>query len=528
MLHHVRKEVYFQRFPGIFTGFIEMYLNERISLDYFDFIPLFSSGVKIDPLLSSMAQNIMVTESYFPNFVIFFLILHYFTGLSPQDLVVLPLGVLFIPIAYYAMIKVYIPINNKSNLIFHFLLGSYVMLYLVTTKMYGSFYVATSAFLLLLIIFLCIKKFYEKGNRFYYLIICLTTISLAQYWHSALMIEIFFIISLWLFTSIFNLFTTENKFFKRSTSLLITPLIISLTFVHLWQSSYIGDFFRTVDLLDFISKTLTQLIGGNPFHVPYAFNYKSLLWGKVYFISTLLIYILSTLILIISLFPYIFPYKNIRKKSEVIFPLIFSLAIILAQIINNFVYYKAASINFFYVPLFFSIFGIHSFVMRSNQIKEKFRKVIVFSLILMCILSSLSILSFHLTDEVGATSFTKYKDTRNSFEWLYHKMNQGKTVFIDFNILGKYLQREAKMSKPSIEYQHLLPDTYGVLIGDNEISKELSNNYAVLDHATMSKGLPIQSHSTRFPLEQKWIQIDNCLNQFKIYEDNYVSIFIFK
>ena len=100
----------------------------------------------------------------------------------------------------------------------------------------------------------------------------------------------------------------------------------------------------------------------------------------------------------------------------------FGLAIIFAQILLTFFYSKASSIGFFYVPYFFSIFGVYLFVMCNNQIKEKFRKVIVFSLILMCVLSMVSIFFFYLTDEVGATSVTKYKDTRNSFEWLYPNM----------------------------------------------------------------------------------------------------------
>ena len=527
MYHHVTEEVYFQRYPGIFTGFIEMYLNERISLNYFEFAPLFSSIPQIDPSLSSSAQGVMMCESYFPNFIMLFLTLHYVTGLSPQLLVVLPIGVLFIPIAFFAMIKAYIPIKNGSNLIYYFLLEIFLMTYLATTKMYGSFYVAPAAFLLIIIIFLCVKRFYENGsNRFYYLIICMSTLSLAHYWHSALMIVLCFIISLWVFSAIFYLFNNKREIISKSTSLLISSLIISLTFTHLWHSSYIGDFFRTINLIDFILKTLIKLIGGNPFPVLYAFNYKDLLLGKGYFISTLLIYILSTLILFLSLIPHIFASNKIRKGNGFSLPLMFGLAIIFAQILNTFLYYKSNSINFFYIPIFFPIFGTYLLLFSAEG--EKFSKIIISIFSLMIVLSLFSNLALNITDEAGATSVTKYKDTENSFEWIYNNMNRSKTIVIDFNIYGKYLQREVEKSKPSIEYECISSNSYGVLIGDIKIIEDLAKNYAIVDHATMSKGLPIHSYGSRARFEPKWIQIDNCQNQDKIYEDNYVSIFIFK
>lgn len=324
----------------------------------------------------------------------------------------------------------------------------------------------------------------------------------------------------------FYLFTTKRNIFSRTTSFFIISVIVSLTFMHLWQSSYIGDFFRTADLLDFISKGLIQLMGGTPFPVPYEFNYKDLLWGKIYFISILLIYIISTLILILSLLPHIFISKNVKKGNGARLPLIFGLAVIFAQMINSFLYYKSESINFIYAPLFFPIIGVYSLIFSDR--KRKFRKAIILSLSLIIVLSLLSNIALNVTDEAGATSVIMYKDTESSFKWIYNNMNRNKTIVTDFNILGKYLQREAEISKPSIEYEYISSNSYGVLVGDTEISKYLSNNYAIVDHATMSKGLPIHSYGSRALFEPKWIQIDNCRNQDKIYEDNYVSIFIFK
>lgn len=527
IFHNVTDEVYFQRYSNRFVGFIEMYLNDHISLDYFISAPLFNSSIKIDPSLSGLAQSAASAGVFTPNFTILFLMLHYITGLSPQSLLILPLGVLFIPITYFAMIRTYVPIKDRSDFVFHVLLGIYITIHLATTKMYGSFYVAPPAFLLVVIIFLCMKKFYEKkSNRFYYIIICLSTISLTHYWHSTLMMTLVFIASLWIVSGVFYLFTKHKNIFSRTTSLFIISIIISLTFFHLWQTSYIGDFFRTADLIDFISKTLIKLGGGNPFPVPYAFSYKDLWWGKVHFISLLSIYILSTLILILSLIPHVFVSKNVRKGIEVRLALIFGLAIIFAQMINSFLYYKSSSIGFPSIPLFFPIFGVSSFII--SETKNKLRKFIILSISLMIVLSLLSNIAIYITNEGGTTSVTKYNDTESSFEWLYHKMNRSKTVVADFNILGKYLQREAEKSKPSIEYEYISSNSYSVLVGDNEITEVLTKNYAIVDQATMSKGLPIHSYGSRALFEPKWIQIDNCRNQDKIYEDNYVSIFIFK
>jgi len=526
IFHNIRAEPYFNRYTGIFAGFIDIYLNDHISLDYFRPITLFYSNPQRDTSLSTMAQAIMYTESNIPNFVILFLTLHFVTGLSTQELIVLPLGLLFIPIAYFTMIKIYIPIKDKSDILFHVLLGIYFILYLGIIKMGGSFNIAAPSYLLIIITFLCMKKLHDKvSNRINYIIIGILTYSIAHYWHTALMIEMCFIFSLWIVSGFFSLLTSKRNLLIKSTLVFMITIIISLSSTHLWHMWYTGNFLRAANLRDFISKLFIMLIGGDPFKVPYTFNYKVLFWGKVYFVSHLSIYVLSTLILVLSLIPHIFASNNIKEKSGDKLPLIFGLSLICAQILNNFLYYKVG-INFAYVPIFFPIFGVYS-LLSYNKI-NKFRKFIIFSLSLMIILSLLCNIAFYASDELGATSFTKYKDTKSSFDWLYHNMNGSKTIVIDFNILGKYLQRETEKSKPSIEFIHLYPYSYGSLVGDYEIFKTLSRNYAVVDHATMSKGLPIHSYSGRALLEPKWIQIDNCLNQDKIYEDNYVSIFIFK
>ncbi len=541
MVHHIYDELYFDQFSGIFEGFIEIYLNNYISLDYFSSVPLFYPNVQIDPLLSTRVQGIAMTESYFPNFVIHFLILHYFTGLSPRILVVLPLGILFVPITYLSLIRAYVPIRNKHDYIFHILLGAYFIIYLSTTKFFGSYYVAPPAFLLALIIFLCLKRFFEEDNKRspYYIIACISILSLAHTWHSMLMIVLIYILSVWMiltllyssakfFTSLSDIYKTTSSeiSFFRITSIFLITMILSLTFTHLWQSRYLEIFAKEANILDFLSRLLIQLFGGLPFPEPYAFNYRDLFWGEVHFISYLFILIFSSLILLVPIAVSTFELKHDRVSRPAI-PLIYALSIIIAQIINVIGYYKSASINFPYVALFFPLFGVSLFV-SLNKKYYKIKIMFISFLVMIIMLSLISVTSLYLTNEAGETSFTKYNDTESSFEWIYYHAEKDPSIIVDFNILGKYLSREAKISNPSIEYRDLAPNYYAILVGDAKmIAGYLKKSYIVIDQATMSKGFPITSLSSRAFLKPELDRINKCSNQNKLYEDSHISIFRF-
>lgn len=537
IFYNVDNEVDFQRYPNIFISFIELYLNGHLSIDYIPWAPIFTPPMNVDSDLPNMVQRLLAAESYYPHFIVLFSILQQVTNLSPQLLITLPIGILFVPIAYLSLIKVYITSNNtNSDFILKSLLFTYFVFYLGSTKFYGSFYVAPPAFLLIIIIFICIKKIYENASPELHFIFLISIYTLTQYWHTALMTALFFIIALFLVSSgaylgqkrsVLAISEELNQIFKKSQNITLVSLIISLTFIHLWRSKYIEKFLFEASIWDFLSKAILKFQGKVAFPIPYVFNYKESFFGELYFKSVILIYFLAFIIFII---PFILNLHNLRISRKASLSLIMATSILLAQLISVFAYYNTGSINFIYVPLFFPLFGVYLFSslnFKSVNIKRFMRNGLVFSLICLILLSVISYITLGLTNEAGATSITKYENTQNSFEWVYDHIDPNSGIILDFNILGKYLQRESQISKPKINYMDLNTSVYKVLIGDSN-SNKLKGSYFSLDHATMLAGLPIHVKQSRALLVPKLEEINNCSSQNKIYIDSHISIFLFR
>lgn len=541
--HYTTNELYFYRFSNIFVGYIEMYLNNHVSFDNISIAPLFNSNIQADISFSNRIQGIIRTESYFLNTISLVLILHYITNLSPQLLQIFPIGIVFIPVTYLAIIKSYI-LNEKNrfNTISALLLSVYILIYLGLTKIYGSFYVGPPSFLLIFLIFFSLKKYYESEHekKSYYLILILLAIfSLTHYWHTALIIAILFVLSSFVVSISFLLLEKLNlpidfdsslkDIFTKSKAISFISIIIAITFIHLWQSEYLSIYVQDANLIQFITAAINKLLGQTAFPVPYAFNYKEMYWGKIYFKSLLIIYAISALIITLSIIIHILQIK--RKNIKIGLPLILTLSLLLAQVIHVLLYYKTNSLDFVYLPLFFSLFGIYLLInSKLDQIKGSnyLKKYMMISLTLLIILSFVCNISLLMTDEVGRTSATKYDNTKSSFEWTYNKINNENKVIVDFNILGKYIQREANEQKMYIDYMDLNTQTYSVLVGDSKlISKYISQNYFVLDHLTMSEGLPVHTTQSRALLIPLLREINDCPSQNKIYDDNYISIFKF-
>lgn len=529
MIYHIENEIYLERFPGIFIGFIDAVLNNHISLNYLSSAPLFYFNVSVDPSLPDKIRGVAITESYFPNNIFYFLILVYLLGISPQSIVILPLGVLFIPSAYLALIREYIPIKDNYDYLLHIFVGIYYIIFLSVTKFYGSFYVAPTALMLVLIIFFCIKKFVEndKTKHIYYLILCISLLSLAHTWHSMLMIVLTYIIALYatfIFIDIFRFiqYSEQNTLIKNEkySLLVVTSIVITLTFTHLWQSNYLDVFLKDASIYEFLLKAFLKLKGGIPFEVPYAYNYKDLWWGQVYFKSYFFILIISSIMLAIAaLLIFLNKSSNFLEHSST-----YVLAILMAQIINAYSYYKSNSINFPIVTLFFPLLAT-SYITKIQT--KNIKKLLIISLILMILLSIVCSVSLRFTNEAGETSLTKYENTESSFEWIFYKADKSKEIIVDFNIIGKYISREAKMSNQlSLKYKDLHPEHYEILVGD--ALNYLPETYVVIDQATMSKGLPVHVIAARALLKPELSRINRCSNQNKLYEDGHISIFMLK
>lgn len=542
LINHFNNELYYERFPGIFAAYVQMVTKGYVSLDYIPLFPLFNNDICIPSGFPSRIQGILDCESYFPNFTSLFLILHYVSDIPIEVLLVLPVGVLFLPISYLGMINLYIPIQkNNPNFILNFLLFIYITIYLGSTKFYGSFYVAPPSLLLVIILFMSIRHLHKENIQSAHLIVFFITVfSLIHYWHSAFMMFFFFIISSFiciffcylikLFNIRYFIFDDLNNLLTKSKFLVLFSTIIFFSFIHLWCSEYAQYFIAEASIMDFFSKILMKFSGEVPFSIPYVFNYKDLYFGNLYFKSILLIYFLSTvLVSIVLLFQFLENKKINAMKIKLSF--IFLIAIIISQIMNVFFYYKSGSINFVYVPLFFAFFGIchYNEYYREYKKKDMYKIVLIVLILFLIFVSVLANVFLFIIGQAGETSATKYEDTRGSFNWLYGHMDINKSVVVDFNILGKYIQRESVLSKPQIKYIDLTTYIYGILVGDTKILPSyLSQNYVIIDEATMSYNIPINILESRALIIPLLDSINDNSIQDKIYTDNHISVLLVK
>lgn len=540
LIYYYLKEPNIERFEGIFVGYIEMYLNNHIQLDHFQLIPLFESNIPVDQSLPLRVQNIVESESYYPSLASLFLIIQYISGMSPQLLVILPLGLIFIPLVYISIIGAF---NfSKNGRYISFLTIILFIIFLSITRYYGSFYVAPPAMMLFLTIFLCIKKYFEDsliGKR-YSIIIIICILSLCHYWHSPTMLTFYFVVSLFLVIGTFCILsknikkyniTFDNNFtFRRSVYLLVATVVVILTFFHLWQSQYLSLFINSPDI-DLLSLFSQKLFGKNPFPVPYAFNYKDLMLGQIYYIAYLLTLILSSVMIAIPLMFFLFRAKA-ERRLNITTSVIFSLSIILTQIVSTITYIKSNSIGFPLIPLLLPLLSVWLFYDLDNryQILKKFHfKFFLYSmLITLIVLNAVCAVCLPLTNEAGTNSDTKYNSASNCFNWIYSKTPLNKNIVVDFNILGLFIQHEAKISKMDLSYIDLSPKIYQILVGDHQGSSSLKGNYVVIDQATMTNGLPVHVTTTRAMLIPQWNRINVCPNQDKLYADSHLSVFLFK
>lgn len=523
---HVSREISFQRYENLFVSVIEMYLHGHINLDLISVFPLISSTNNIDQSLSELSQSAIRCVSFFPNMIMIFLILHFITGLPPQLLEIMPLGVLFVPFAYMMLIN-----KLVQDSILRILLLFYILIYLISTKYYGSFYVAPVSIILIIMIIYNLNLIYRKeesyGKRFLLLMICL--FSLVHYWHTASSAVIALILSSYAILCIMYMYyhgQDENIPSPKSfLYFILIAIIIILTFTHLWESNYTSDFFNSGNLADYFSKALTKLYGNEPYYIDYSYNYKDNIYGTIYFYSLLSIMVISSILMAATSLLYI---KLVSKRYNLlnIIPFVLTSGLIGAQIIHSVLYYKAYSINFFFIPLFYAIFGSHLYLESMLKIKPYIRNIYILGISLLIILALLCTVSYYTTNEQTATSITKYDNTKYSFLWIYLKSGNN-VVISDFNIIYKYLQRESYFSEPSLEYIHMTPEIYGVLVGDKNLPKSLEGSCIAIDHATMIAGLPIHVLSSRARLEPRYTSINSCVSQDKIYMDNSISIYKF-
>ncbi|NLT37156.1 MAG: hypothetical protein GXX95_03230 [Methanomassiliicoccus sp.] len=540
------KEVDFQRFPTIFSAYLEMLLNGYVSPNFYAF-PMFPpESLPIDTTISSIAQRVAETESYLPNTAIIHMIMIYLLDISPELTVIIPFGLVIVPISYLGLLNSLI--NREKYPLPYLILAVYGLLFLFTTKSTSSFYAATPGYTLIFIGMLCFWKFTQTHDLRFYLLTIIILISLAHYWHTALMILMILFVSVWAvyFTLIIAKFNERvgpneqsnyhwsNNNFRNMTALVLISVVCAITFIHLWQTSYLDGFMQNANLLDFIDEAVNKLTGQIAFEVPYKYNYKDSALGSIYFISYMILLAVSCLMVLVVLHKHLWPHITRRTQikdqvSRNSFVLL--LGLVIAQVVIVFLYYQSNSINFVYIPTLFPMMAIYAFLSYND--KQLFRrrfsaaKIISYCMVALLLLGAICLVTMYCTNQAGETSVTKFAEVENSFQWSYRHVNgESQEIFADFNIIGKSLQYEAQVAKPTFGYEHLNTDVYAQLVGDARIN-DTDGQYVIIDHATMSAGLPIQIHTTRSSLLPKLLEINSSPNAGKIYQDSWLSIHLF-
>lgn len=546
MLYFTGGELYISRFEGPFLGYIELFLHNYISLDNFNFFPLINpEPLSVDPSLPTKIQGIVTSESWIPNTVSIFVILCSITGLPPHQLIILPLGVFFVPLVIFSIFN-----RADENLVLNktiILISIYYIVFFIITRYYGSLYVAALAMTLVFAILLCVIILFVKktSSRPFWAIFIIMLFSLTQYWHSMLMMILFITVSLCIshilsfildhfkYASLDSSFRSDNRLFRVILYLLLISGIISITFTHIWESSYMGIMIDSFDIHGYLDILTTKLSGKTAFPVPYVYSYKETIFGQLYFISYLGILILCSFLLIFSIAVQLL-YMRKGKYSFSKFPVLLGMSLIISQVIQSIAYYNTSSVNFPIVYLFFPIGAIYIYTVldkieRQTKSIKLYKKLFQGILILLVILSVVAVVTSNLTKEAGSTPLTKYDDTEDSFNWLFNKIEYDEQLIVDFNILGKYIQREAQTSNPVFEYIDLNPDIYAIWVGDeHSIPTNFKNSVSVVDKRTMSGNLPVQITGSRAALKQEINRINDCLNLNKIYEDHSISLFKFR
>lgn len=535
------QEPHIETFEGTFVSYIEMYLNGHIQLDCLKFMPLFDSQISVDQSLPLRLQGIVETESYWPCFVSLFLAIHYISGMSPQLLVVLPIGMIFVPLIYVSITRSFD--FSKNSRYIPLLTTIFFVIFLSTTRYYGSFYVGPPAIMLFLTIFLCSKKYIEGSNcrRHYILISILCTLSLSHYWHTPTMWTLYFVTSLFIVTCAFYILSKVFKghiifsnggynMLQRSFYLLVVTAVVILTFFHLWQSQYLDLFINSPDA-DLISLLTQKLFAKNPFPVPYVYNYKDLIFGQIYYVSYLLILVLSSIMIVIPIL-FLFFQSRVEQQLHIYPSAVFSISVIVTQVVVTATYFKSNSLGFPLLPLLLPLLSVWLFndLDRRYQILNRFNfNFLLHSIIVILILLSvICAVCLPLTNQLGKNSETKYDNIEECFKWVYFNTTRDKDLIADFNIVGLFLQHEAKTDEVNIAYIDLSPTIYLTLVGDEHTPATLKGNYVVIDYATMMKGLPVHVTTARAKLMPEWSRINMCANQDKLYSDSHLSIFLLK
>lgn len=542
LLFHCAREIGFQRFEGIFVSYINLILNEHAVWTY-DLFPFSAqTSIDIDQSLPQRVQGVVGTQTYWPNLVSLYLILHYVTGITPFQLMLSSMLMIIIPFCYFLVAREYVR-NHEFNRIIILLFTIYLILRLATSS--SPMYVWQPTLIITLIILFALSQVFRAApkKKVYSFIIIFLLFSLACYWHTAHFKIFFFIASTlmvgiigYIYYSILQRSTPEKAqgfrgIISSNALFYVASIIVTIVFSQQWRSGYISVAYERIDLFELVNLFFKKIQGELAFHVPYAYNYKEYFWGGVYFNSYIIILICSVLLLGIPLI-YSFLHKEKEYRHNILIGRIFCYSVILSQIIFIVLYYNTNSIDLNYVPFFFPLMGLclySSIKMKPSRLSNIIKKLIILLLIILVISSCIGIASLNASNDAGRASLTTYSDTQNSFEWYYNAHDQNKNTIVDFNILGKYLQREAYKQNLKIRYVDLSPSHVQLLVeGEQDPIPNIDGNYVIIDYYSLKNSVPVHTTSSRSMLLFPEDRLDVIANKQKIYQDNRVVVYLLR
>ena len=538
MGHHYLAGSDSQRFGNMYIAFIEMQIRGYVGTEIFNIFSLVNNmGINqyIDMSLSNGAQSIVRTAAFFPFLSYLNTVLLAFTSLDPIVLNRIPIAAFIFPPIIFAL---YSKFGGRYALPLYIAL----LIYLLQHKIFMSSYVAAYCYPLLftyiLLLFIMFNSRVEEGanKNFYPILGIITMLALANYWHSVAMMAIIFTISLLLVSvmieyvsSLFN----DKIFFKNAPGFFlfaVTSLIVGIVFNKTWDSYSINEIVGSNPIDTLYSNLVNKIAGGIAYEIDYKYNYADALAGEIYLYDHLLIHIISGVILILPLIV-IFGHLARNRNYEAFFTdpslnktIIWIFAIILAQVTFSLLY-SITAFGFVYVPFLFPIIGAYGLRYLDEINHSVFKKIASFLVIILIISSVILTTSTFVSRELGQNSMTMYKDMDPSLQYINQNIGNKVSIFVDFNLFGKYIIQETKLQKPSLDFIRIGSESYGEMVGDSK-TDIIRDSYFIIDFKTMSNNLPFHVYEGRSMFVPLLDRIENNEEASKIYNDRIVNIFV--
>jgi len=502
----------------------------------------------LDYLTSILAGNDPIVYDSFGKFFPFlkgFLIsVYHLTGLEVSKIIILPFGFLLFPISVYYFIKTLSKDFNMISL-FGFL---YLLIYSLSSKTLQVAYVSSISIPVIFIVAAQFIKIMRNENiKRNIILVIIELVYLVGVWHSAAFYGLILLFSISIIYTLAILGRVIYKKMKKQqiqTHSFLKPLIglhlilsiiITSFIVFMGKDSFFSGYLDQLfggfsdnsfieNLVGFLQPMINRLLGRSDLPLDaskYEFNYTSLIAGKIYSISNILIHLIAGfLFLIFLIYLTIRLFKN--KEQQLLIWLVFGYGISLAQIAYYFLY-SASGANFFYIAFIFPIIG--SFY----AIKINKRKIAAFSIISIFSFGAVTAVTSIVSNEFGYYPASVYEDNVYAFNWIHSNIPENSNILLDFNMKDKFIQFNIencdiysyKLSYiNSIGYQYIVNEFPAIQKYNNTV-------YLVLDRITLASRPCFDIYEKRGYLisELDMINLNPYLSQ--VYNDYYVVIYNF-